>query len=315
MPGAAEPALTPVSVVKLDRSRRNYQEPDAELGERPRGQRLDSQGRPASAIGRDAQRLLPDRRSALAVIAALLGIASSAIGADPCDPSLIQLPNDPNGYRLRGDRCEGIYLEPLAGSASLLIASFTEVYSEFDAHVDPTLPLEWTLLDVARPTQLRAYGLRLRQYYRMDAERPAGARAYAWPTTILGNLNLSQRLLGAVAWQEAEVDSQGRRVHLPLRVGSDGRRGNPGVYALVLLAGVELTEVFLTLSRLDENGSARQVYLRKQPLGYGYYPAHQGIPVPLSGLNERGLHKLEVAATQRDLGSATTEFWFYHPGG
>src|SRR5215471_10527210 len=37
---------------------------------------------------------------------------TSAIEAQvaPCDPQLIQPPGNPLGYRLRGDRCEGIYV-------------------------------------------------------------------------------------------------------------------------------------------------------------------------------------------------------------
>jgi hypothetical protein len=249
------------------------------------------------------------------VAVALVGMAWSVSSASPCDPALIQPRDDPNGYRLRGDRCEGIYLQPLSGSAALLVVSFTEAYGAFDPRAELSVPLDWTPLDAGRPTWLRAYGLRLRQYYRMDAERPAGVHAYAWETAILGNLGLSRRLLGAVAWQEATVGSQAQRIHLPLRIASTGRAAHSGSYELTLLAGVELTEVFVTLSRMDEDGRAHQTYLQKRPLEYGYYPPHQGIAVPISNLTQRGVHRLEIAAKQRDLESATAEFWFFHPGG
>ena len=137
--------------------------------------------------------------------------------------------------------------------------------------------------------------------------------AYAWETTVLANLGLSRRLLGAVAWQEATIGSQARRVHLPLRVASTERAAQSGRYEMTLLAGVELTEVFVTLSRVGGDGRAQQTYLQKRPLEYGYYPPHQGIAVPISNLTQRGVHRLEIAAKQRDSEPATAEFWFFHP--
>jgi hypothetical protein len=249
------------------------------------------------------------------VVAALCAVCWTQARVDPCDPGLIQPEQDPNGYRFRGDdRCEGVYLQPLAGSAALLFASFTEAFQAFDPRAGRNLQLEWTPVKGAGPTRLRAYGLRRRQYYRMDTERPAGTRSYAWPTTILSNLDLSRPLLGVVAWNEVNVGSQSRRVYLPLRIGAATAQGDPLVYELILVANVELTEVSLTLSLVDDEGRVRQVYLRNQPLGYGYYPSNQGIRVPITALGQSGLHRLEVAAKQRDLGSSTAELWFYHPG-
>jgi hypothetical protein len=246
-------------------------------------------------------------------IAAMLGISWSAVAADPCDPGLIQPKQDPNAYQFRGDRCEGIYLQPLAGSAALLFASFTEAFQAFDPRADRSLQLEWIPVEGAGPTRLRAYGLRSRQYYRMDADRPAGMRSYSWPTTILSNLDLSRELLGVIAWNEVNVGSQSRRVHLPLRIGAETARVDLWAYQLILVANVELTEVSLTLTLVDDAGRDRHVYLREHPLGYGYYPPNQGIRVPITGLNQSGFHRLKVAAKQRDRGSSTDEFWFYHP--
>src|ERR1700722_7142091 len=63
---------------------------------------------------------------------------------NPCDPNLMQLGQNPEGYRQRGDRCEGIYIEPFSGSTTPVIPSFTAVFDEFDPRAN--LRVEWSSL-------------------------------------------------------------------------------------------------------------------------------------------------------------------------
>jgi hypothetical protein len=101
-------------------------------------------------------------------------------------------------------------------------------------------------------------------------------------------------------------------VYLPLRVGggSNVERG----YELAIVPGVELTEVYLTLAAVSEDGRPLRSYMQRQPLRHGYYPAQQAIMVPLTGVDRTGLHRLDIAVMQRDGGSANTEVWFLHAG-
>jgi len=243
-----------------------------------------------------------------AVLAAMLWLQAAQ---SPCDPRLVQPGNDPNGYRLRGDRCEGVFVQPVAGSASLLVASFVESFADFNPRTTASLPLVWAPAEPSKPTFLRAYGLRRRQYYRMDAERPAGIRSYTWPATILGNLDLSRQFLGVLAWNEIDVGGQARRVYVPLKVGAmPGASG--GSFELQLVSGTELTEVYLTLAAVNEAGVTRRTYWQRRPLGHSFYPAQQPITIPITGLDQSGLHHLEIAVVQRDGGSANAEVWFAH---
>ena len=249
-------------------------------------------------------------RFLLTIVAGMLAVQAAS---SPCDPALAQASSDPNGYRLRGDRCEGLYIQPVSGRASLVVASFVEAFADFDARNTRELRLDWTPASPSTPTFLRAYGLRRRQYYRMDATPPAGSRSYLWPATILGNLDLSRQYLGIVAWTDMATSAQSnRRVYLPLRVGggSNVERG----YELAIVPGVELTEVYLTLAAVSEDGRPLRSYMQRQPLRHGYYPAQQAIMVPLTGVDRIGLHRLDIAVTQRDGGSANTEVWFLHTG-
>lgn len=45
----------------------------------------------------------------------------------PCDPKLIPSSGDPLAYGRRGERCEGLYVLEVAGSANLSLVAFTEL--------------------------------------------------------------------------------------------------------------------------------------------------------------------------------------------
>jgi hypothetical protein len=59
-----------------------------------------------------------------------------------CDPQLKQSSGASNGYRLRGDRCEGIYAKEV-GSTTLLVASLVESVEDFNPASDRNLFVEW----------------------------------------------------------------------------------------------------------------------------------------------------------------------------
>src|SRR5215813_174967 len=61
----------------------------------------------------------------------------------PCDLQLSQPPTDPQGYRLRGDRCEGIYIKKVTGNLMLSVVSFTESFEDFDPRAAKDIHIEW----------------------------------------------------------------------------------------------------------------------------------------------------------------------------
>src|ERR1035441_3160271 len=78
---------------------------------------------------------------------------------NPCDPHLVPASADPSGYRLRGDRCEGVYIQDVGGSP-LFIASWTESFAAYDLLSRAPLEIAWDNPQGAGPVQLRAQGLR-----------------------------------------------------------------------------------------------------------------------------------------------------------
>jgi hypothetical protein len=231
----------------------------------------------------------------------------------PCDSQLVPPVGDPNAYRVRGDRCEGIYIKEVAGSANLLIASFTEAFENYNAASGTDLIIDWKAPD-GGDVRLRAYALRRRLYYRMDTLRPTGSTSYVWPPSLLAALNIAKRDLGVVGWLSYPLGNTKREVFVPLTIRPRGMTARSRSYQLILLPGVELTEVFISLAHVAADGRPDRSIKRDAPLSYGYYPAERGITIPIPELPVPGIYSMEIGATLRESGSSTMRFWFYHAG-
>lgn len=241
----------------------------------------------------------------------LLAMAACALSgqSSPCDPRLVGLSSSPYNYRLRGSRCEGIYIQEVAG-APLSIVSWTAAFDDYDLKSREPLRLQWEPLKGGESVRLRAQGLRRSLYYRMDAQLPAGTKLYEWPTDLLAAVRIPRDEIGVVGWADGVVGGTRREIYLPLRI-AQGRKPAPAVaYHLVLLPGTELKEVFVTL----EGPGGAPVLRKGEPLGYGYYPAERPVDVPVSVPREAGIYRLEIGATHRSGGASTIDLWFYHTG-
>lgn len=241
----------------------------------------------------------------------LIAVRLVSAQSSPCDPHLPQPAQNPYGYRLRGDRCEGIYVQEVGGSP-LLIASWTESFPDYDLTSRQPVAMEWDTAGNAADVRLRAQALRRRLYYRMDAVRPGGVRSFTWPSDLLAALSISKPDIGIAAVTRGVVAGGERDIYLPLRISQGARPARAGSYRLVLVPGVEIKELFLTLTVMT--GSKATLLKDGESVGYGYYPAEQPIEIPVSGLRVRGFYHLEIGATLKNGGVSATDLWFYHPG-
>lgn len=226
-----------------------------------------------------------------------------------CDSLLEQPASNPNGYRLRGDRCEGIFVQQVAGTP-LLVASFTASFDQYDVSNVQSLDIGWSV-PVEGPIQLRAYGLRRKLYYRMDTMVSSARRSYTWPADLLAALNIPQPEVGVVGWIRNRVGRIDRDVYLPLQIGA--RRSRPDNYMLVLLPGVPLSEIYVSLAAVGSDGRAVKYIRDEEPLKYNYYPAERAIDIPITRLPTPGIYYALIGAEMQSGGSLTTELWFYHP--
>jgi len=250
----------------------------------------------------------------------VLAIASSlllAISSEPtfaqgdlCDPGLPQIVGDSNGYRVRGDRCEGIYIQEVQGS-TIKVVSLTESVEDFNHSTNKKLLVTWVAPSRTN-VRLRAYSLRHKLYYRMDSLRPAGTSSYSWPPDLLAAFNLKRQEVGLVAWVSQPVDNKNRDVYLPVNLTQQTGASKLDHYDLVLMPGVELTELFITLAPLKPDGTPASYIKQNESLGRGYYPADRKITIPLQKPKVSGIYYVEVGGTKKVGGSATIQLWFYH---
>ncbi len=240
-----------------------------------------------------------------------MGMASAFIQAQvsPCDPQLIQPQTNPYGYRQRGDRCEGIYVQQVGGTP-LTVASWTESFEDYDLASGRPLMVEWDAPDTAA-VRLRAEGLRNRLYFRMDAARPSSSRSYSWKSDLLAAIGIARPELGILGSARLPGAKGEREIYLPLRIGQRTKPPRTGVYNLVVVPGAEAKELYLTIALDDSRG--RRPLKDGEPLGYGYYPADRPVGIAISGLPGPGIYRVEVGATLRNGMVSTVEFWFYHP--
>src|SRR3990170_6662345 len=85
-------------------------------------------------------------------------------GQGSCDPALPGIKEGKLGYRDRGDRCEGLYINPVSNT-TLFLASFTEQFENYD-NSGNTILIEWDKPPTNKEIILRAQGIKPRLYYR-----------------------------------------------------------------------------------------------------------------------------------------------------
>ncbi|MBO0723419.1 MAG: hypothetical protein J2P41_21525 [Blastocatellia bacterium] len=231
--------------------------------------------------------------------------------AGQCDPSLAPR-DDAYGYHLREDRCEGIYIKPV-GANPLLVASLTESFEDFNPDAPQKLQLEWPALG-DNNVRLRAQSFRQKLYYRMDCLRPADNNTYTWSPDLLATFKIKKNELGIVARTEFKVGATVRDVYLPLRIRQQSTDSSRGGSQLVILPGIELTEVYLNLAPVKADGNLGNFIMKDQALGYGYYPADRKITIILPELKTTGIYYLGISATLSNGGSREEKLWLYHPG-
>jgi hypothetical protein len=241
----------------------------------------------------------------------LIAMRLSVAQSSPCDPNLPQSPLNPYGYRLRTDRCEGVYIQEVSG-APLQIVSWTRSFPNYDSSLKQPVSINWDTVPGGEVMRLRAQALRRHLYYRMDAVRAPANNSFAWPLDLLFALGISRPEIGVVGLTRAVVEGSERDIYLPLRI-SQGEKSQPALsYQLVLLPGVEIKELFLTLTPISKNKSAP--LKDGEPVAYGYYPAEQPIELPIASVQRRGFYHLEIAARLKNGGASAIDLWFFHPG-
>jgi hypothetical protein len=250
------------------------------------------------------------------LLSAAIALSVGAVAAAPthCDPSLAPSTNHPYRYMERGDRCEGVFIQPVGGTM-LSLLSFTAPIGQIELEPGRPLLLAWPGPPGTRDVQLRARSMQRRLFYRMDTSVRAGDTHYRWPTEGLVAVRLARADLGLVGFTRMTIGDAEQEVLLPLSASqSSSSRATPSAYTLLLRPAVGLSELFVGVTPLGPDGRAAQGVAPGRELGYGLYPADAVIEVPIASPRERGLYAVQIGARLRGGGSTTLQFLFYQPG-
>jgi hypothetical protein len=221
-----------------------------------------------------------------------------------------------NGYRQRGDRCEGLYAQQVSGT-TVFLASLTEVFDEYDLQSADALTVQWSLPPTSiAGLQLRAETLKRGRYYRMDTTLPPKAEVYRWPSGLLRAEQIARRELGAVGWTRATIGDVVDDVFVPLRIQEHDRVPRCGTYEVVLWPGEQLAEVYVSLAPVRADGRLGP-FVRRDSLNYGFYPAESQIKFLLKQveIGSPGIYYLKISARLGGGGTSTKEYWVYLSGG
>lgn len=231
----------------------------------------------------------------------------------PCDSNLLQLAAPVNGYRPRGDRCEGVYARQVAGT-TLFLSSFTETFEKYDLDADDPLIIRWAA-PADSGIQLRAETIKAGRYYRMDTRSAPRDSVYRWPNRILSSERLARSDLGVLGWTRVTLGGRRRIAYVPLAVTQKSAPTSCGPLQIAFSTETRLLEVLVSLAQLDSTGAEIRVIKKDEPLGRGFYPAGSPILVSLrrADLAAPGLYSLKVSANLSPRGNYSHEYLLLIP--
>ena len=235
---------------------------------------------------------------------------SKPAGAESfCDPALGENAKGTTTYKMRGDRCEGIFAQQVS-SPHVEIRSLVGVLQPFDPKRDSEVTLAWTApLGNHSDVRLRVFSFKPAVYYRMDT-RVANHDTYRWPTDVLNSVGLGRADLGLLAWTELpESGGTNHEVYLPLRMGTGSPKAG---YAVTFVPSTRLSEVRVKVSRLDGQGKASAV-LWDEKLVDEYYAPSEPAEFSTRKLGPAGFYRITLTAKPKT-GSIVQDFDLYHPG-
>jgi hypothetical protein len=233
-----------------------------------------------------------------------------------CDPTINpeKFRDKPLGYRSFGDRCEGLYAQPV-GAATMRVVSFTAGPARFETEEAKPISIAWPKVKDG-PIRLRAKSLKSNLYYQMDTLRPDTQSSFSWPTNMISRLSIDARDLGLAGWVEARVDGDTETVYLPLTVrqGGDGEAARD--YRLLISPGEPLKTVSWSIYRYDETDRRYHEVPPEAPQHSIVPRSSRSVPIPIRNLPGKGIYYIEIIGELAADGLSTSrKIWFYHPGG
>jgi len=220
---------------------------------------------------------------------------------NPCDNALRPAKGTLSTYKLRGDRCEGLY-EKDYGTESIGLLSLTIGELPFPLH--DGMKLEVTVPGHTGTAQVQAVTQQADIGYQMDAFIESGSRL-GWPVDeVLMKESLGSTKLGIYAWTQAPnhawiqtwTQNPKNPVYLPVRVAVAGVRVKPtSTIQLVVRPSTDVQSIKWRWGMAT--GSSCQLGSWQDRTG-GPVDAAQSASIDLPQI--AGVHCLEVQAQRSD---------------
>ena len=233
-----------------------------------------------------------------------------------CDPELISSVDEgnPDRYKQRGDKCEGIYVQSVSGTATgLSPIAFTQSFENYDLNSDSPLILKWlnSREEETMHIRIRAQSLKPKVYYRMDTNQNRD-NSYEWELDFLKNYEILRNNLSIFAWTLINVNGNEEKVYLPLQIEQLDNR-NSDEYLLDILPSADLGKIFFSLDFFDNNKNSISSVKAKEEYDISF-PAGQIFPISIfkEDLVKEGIYLAKIEAELANGRPTILDFWFYH---
>ncbi|MCK9684582.1 hypothetical protein [Scleromatobacter humisilvae] len=193
-----------------------------------------------------------------------LVLPASALAIDSkCRDDIRPVDDNPLGYRLRGNRCEGLYWSPHASDAAITVLAVATGAPAAALPGEGVLHLGWSGRvsgAIGDAVQIQAISLRPGLFYRMDATASLGGGRFDWPTDVVRGLSLRGDEIALRVQARARIGQVTWPILLPLSL-SGGATEGAGVRVLVT-STVALFAISWECLRIESSGMPAQSVAR-----------------------------------------------------
>lgn len=225
------------------------------------------------------------------------GSSQAAAQSISCAKSIQPVADEALQYRLRGNRCEGLFMQPVAASSHIRIIGYHERPPAFKPGSSSPIRVSVSGATTDKTILLHAVSTRFRQYYRMDA-RFQSSDSFLWDRTVLNQqqIALQPDELAMIAC-DAPCNETNLRL-LPVSLVADVA-APPEAPQMVFISNVDVSKLSIHLVRLPDGKATDDEILRGRLL-LALTPEHFLLKKPW----QTGDYRLTVTAIPRYADSA-----------
>jgi hypothetical protein len=173
------------------------------------------------------------------VLLVLLICIGQPVYAQICDSRLQPDDNKTIQYRARKNRCEGFYKTIVAAPGELAVVGVTDGNFRFELDAKELITIAAPLVN-NQAVSIRAVGIPLNMYYRLDAQLAPG-QTLAWPVAdVLYPMKLASENIGVLGWIGTEENKTYIPVMATAKIASVAQDGK---IRLTVRASVDVTNV------------------------------------------------------------------------